>query len=211
MLLKQLSNAFGVSGAEGEVRDILRQDLRNIGKTQTDALGNLFVVKASKYDMPKLMLCAHMDEVGFIVTGYNDDGMIKFSPVGGIDPRVLPGKRVLVGENSFNKYVTKVDSDKNYSVYYRAKDKQLVIKREEYGTVDQQLIAEGYVKYYSHYNGRLVENTYTESKFRELFEKRALEFSQDKIYEKNYSEFSFLYFFNSLFYQLKILYHSASL
>jgi adenine-specific DNA-methyltransferase len=98
------------------------------------------------------------------------------------------GKRVLVGENSFNKYVTKVDSDKNYSVYYRAKDKQLVIKREEYGTVDQQLIAEGYVKYYSHYNGRLVENTYTESKFRELFEKRALEFSQDKIYEKNYSD-----------------------
>jgi adenine-specific DNA-methyltransferase len=98
------------------------------------------------------------------------------------------GKRVLVGENSFNKYVTKVDSDKNYSVYYRAKDRKLVIKREEYGTVDQNLIAEGYVKYYSHYNGRLVENTYTNGKFCELFEQRALEFSQDKIYEKNFRD-----------------------
>lgn len=98
------------------------------------------------------------------------------------------GKRVLVGENSFNKYVTKVDSDKNYSIYYRAKDMQLVIKKEEHDVIEQKLIEEGYVKYYSHNNGRLVENTYTESKFRELFEKRALEFSSDKVYEKNFSD-----------------------
>ena len=98
------------------------------------------------------------------------------------------GKRVLVGENGFNKYVTKADSDKNYSAYYRAKDRQLVIKKDEFGVIDQQLIAAGYIKYYSHNNGRLVENTYTESKFRELFEKRALEFSSDKVYEKNFSD-----------------------
>lgn len=98
------------------------------------------------------------------------------------------GKRVLVGENSFNKYVTKADSDKNYSVYYRAKDRQGIIKKEEFGVNDQQLITDGYIKYYSHNNRRLVENTYTESKFRELFEKRALEFSSDKIYEKNFSD-----------------------
>lgn len=98
------------------------------------------------------------------------------------------GKRVLVGENSFNNYVSTIDSDKNYSVYYRAKDRQLVIKKEEYGIVDQRLISEGYVKYSSYNNGRLVENTYTESKFHELFERRALEFSTDKIYEKNFSD-----------------------
>lgn len=98
------------------------------------------------------------------------------------------GKRVLVGENSFNKYVTKVDSDKNYSVYYRAKDRQLAIKKEQFDVIDQQLIAKGYVKYCSQNNGRLVENTYTEIKFRELFEKHALEFSADKIYEKNFSD-----------------------
>lgn len=98
------------------------------------------------------------------------------------------GKRVLIGENNFNKYVTKVDSDKNYSIYYRAKDRQLVIKKEEHDVIEQRLIEEDYVKYYSHNNGRLVENTYTESKFRELFEKRALEFSSDKVYEKNFSD-----------------------
>ena len=98
------------------------------------------------------------------------------------------GKRVLVGENSFNNYVTKQDSDKNYSVYYRKKDREIVIKKEEFGAVEQQLISEGYVKYYSYHNSRLVENTYTENKFRELFERRALEFSSEKIYEKNFSD-----------------------
>ena len=48
MLLKQLSEAFGVSGAEGEVRDVLRQDLYNVGKTKTDALGNLYIQKTAK-------------------------------------------------------------------------------------------------------------------------------------------------------------------
>lgn len=98
------------------------------------------------------------------------------------------GKRVLVGENSFNNVVSKIDSDKNYSVYYRANGRQLVMKKEEYGVVDQKLVSEGYVKYCSYNNGRLVENTYTESKFRELFEHRALEFSAEKIYEKNFSD-----------------------
>jgi len=99
MLLKQLSNAFGVSGAEGEVRDILRQDLRNIGKTQTDALGNLFVVKASKYDMPKLMLCAHMDEVGFMIKHIESNGFLRFDIIGGIDDRILLSKNVVIGPN----------------------------------------------------------------------------------------------------------------
>ncbi len=98
------------------------------------------------------------------------------------------GKRVLIGENSFNKYVTKSDSDKNYSVYYRAKDRGLVIKKEDYDETDRQLLSKGYVKYYSHNDGRLVENTYTENKFSELFEQHALDFSSDKIYEKNFND-----------------------
>lgn len=98
------------------------------------------------------------------------------------------GKRVLVGENSFNDPVTKVESDKNYSVYYRTIDKQLITKKEKLGEFDQQLIDDGYVKYYSHNGACLVENTYTETKFHELFEKRALEFAEEKIYEKNFSD-----------------------
>ena len=44
------------------------------------------------------MICAHMDEVGFIVKGITDDGFLKFAEVGGVDARLLPGKRVYVGE-----------------------------------------------------------------------------------------------------------------
>ena len=98
------------------------------------------------------------------------------------------GKRVLVGENSFNKVVTKFDSDKNYSVYYRASDRSLIISKEEYGLIDHKLVNDRYVKYFSHSGGCLVENTYSETKFRELFEQRALDFSIDKIYEKNFND-----------------------
>jgi len=87
------------------------------------------------------------------------------------------GKRVLVGENSFNELVTKIDSDKNYSVYYRAIDRSLKILKERYGEFNSQFLNDGYVKYFSHRKGCLVENTYSENKFKCLFEDKALEFS----------------------------------
>ena len=98
------------------------------------------------------------------------------------------GKRVLVGENSFNKKVTKINSDKNYSVYYNSEIDSIVLKKEEYGEDDEQLLLNGYVKFFSYYNKQLVENTYTEEKFRSLFENNALQFSNDKIYEKNFND-----------------------
>lgn len=98
------------------------------------------------------------------------------------------GKRVLVGENSFNSPVTVVSSDKNYSVYFRKKDYSVEIRKEAYGEVDTDLISAGYVKYYSYNKGKLVENTYTAEKFMELFHARALAFSAGKIYEKNFSD-----------------------
>lgn len=99
MLLKQLSDAFGVSGAENEVRDILRQDLSNVGKTKTDALGNLFIEKTAKYDKPSLMLCAHMDEVGLMIKYIENNGLLRFDTVGGIDDRILVSKNVIVGSD----------------------------------------------------------------------------------------------------------------
>jgi putative aminopeptidase FrvX len=99
MLLKPLSDAFGVSGAEGEVRDILRQDLCNVGKSKTDALGNLFIEKTAKYDKPSLMLCAHMDEVGLMIKYIESNGLLRFDTVGGIDDRILVSKNVIVGSD----------------------------------------------------------------------------------------------------------------
>lgn len=98
------------------------------------------------------------------------------------------GKRVLVGENSFNNFVTSPSSDKNYSVYFRKCDYSVITRKESYGEIDQALIADGYVKYFSYCKGKLVENTYTEEKFLTLVKEKALAFSKDKIYEKNFSD-----------------------
>lgn len=99
MLLKQLSEAFGVSGAEDEVRDVLRQELTNIGEIRTDTLGNLFIEKTVKLGEPRLMLCAHMDEVGLMIKYIDTNGLLRFNTVGGIDDRILVSKTVIVGPN----------------------------------------------------------------------------------------------------------------
>lgn len=98
------------------------------------------------------------------------------------------GKRVLVGENSFNKIVTSPSSDKNYSVYFRKQDYSIITKKEEFGVIDKALIDAGYIRYASYNKGKLIENTYTEEKFLSLAEKKALDFSNGKIYEKNFSD-----------------------
>lgn len=98
------------------------------------------------------------------------------------------GKRVLVGENNFNNLVSNVESDKNYSVYYKKETNDLVIKKEVAGEIDNELISANYIRYASVRNGLLIENTYTAQKLEELFENNALDFSTEKIYEKNYAD-----------------------
>ena len=89
----------GVSSWEDEVRDFLKEEAAPYAdEIRTDALGNLIVFKrGAKPAGNKLMLCAHMDEVGLMVRKITDEGYLKFDTVGGIDRRVLLGKRVLVG------------------------------------------------------------------------------------------------------------------
>lgn len=100
-LLKKLTEANGVSGDEGQVRDIIKEEiLPYVDKVYIDGIGNLIAYKKGTSDnAKKLMLCAHMDEVGFIISGFSDDGMLKFKTVGGIDPRVMVSKRVVIGED----------------------------------------------------------------------------------------------------------------
>lgn len=97
--LKTLCYLSGVSGAEDEVRDyILERVMPHADELASDAMGNLIVFKkGAKTPERRLMLCAHMDEVGLIVTGCTDEGYLRFDCVGGIDRRVLIGKRVYVG------------------------------------------------------------------------------------------------------------------
>ena len=97
--VKELCALSGVGGWEDEVRRYIRQHAAPYAdEMRTDALGNLIVFKrGAKATGNKLMLCAHMDEVGLIVRAVTDDGYLKFDCVGGIDRRVLIGKKVLVG------------------------------------------------------------------------------------------------------------------
>lgn len=100
--LKTLCALSGVSSHEDQVRDYIRRRVEpRAGSIRTDALGNLIVFKGgAKAAGNRLMLCAHMDEVGLIVKSVTDEGYLKFGCVGGIDRRVLLGKRVTVGEKA---------------------------------------------------------------------------------------------------------------
>ena len=97
--LKTLCYLSGVSGFEDEVRDyILERVLPYAESVVTDPMGNLIVFKkGAKEPRQKIMICGHMDEVGLIVMGVTDEGYLRFGCVGGIDRRVLIGKRVYVG------------------------------------------------------------------------------------------------------------------
>ena len=98
--LKTLCSLSGVSSWEDEVRDYIRKRVEpHADSVRVDALGNLIVFKrGAKPTGNKLMLCAHMDEVGLMVKSVTDEGYLKFGCVGGIDRRILLGKRVSVGE-----------------------------------------------------------------------------------------------------------------
>ena len=100
-LLKELCRLDGVSGEEDRVRDCIRRYAEPYAdQIRTDALGNLIVFKrGARPTGHKLMLAAHMDEVGVIVTHVTDEGFLKFDFVGGVDRRVAIGKPVVLGPN----------------------------------------------------------------------------------------------------------------
>ena len=99
MLLETLCGLSGISGNEKEVRDFIEEEIRDYCEMKTDPLGNLIAFKKGKKTPSKsLMLAAHMDEVGLIVTGFKGDGTLKVAAVGGVDAAVVLGRSVCVGE-----------------------------------------------------------------------------------------------------------------
>jgi tetrahedral aminopeptidase len=100
-LLERLSNACAVSGDEGEVRKIVLNEVRShADEVKVDALGNVLVIKrGSDEQRLRVMLAAHMDEVGLMLTHENGDGIYRFEIVGGISTADLAGKAVWIGKD----------------------------------------------------------------------------------------------------------------
>ena len=100
-LLEQLCTLRGISGDEESVRDFIVAQITPYAERVTiDAMGNVIAEKkGAKPAKTKLMLNAHMDEVGLIVTHIDNDGYLKFATVGGIDKRVLCGRSVIIGND----------------------------------------------------------------------------------------------------------------
>jgi putative aminopeptidase FrvX len=101
LLLKELSEARGVSGHENAVREIILDAIKGtVDEHRVDALGNLIALKkGTGKSRRKVMVAAHMDEIGLMIVLMEKEGSLRFRPVGGIDDRVLLAKKVLIGYN----------------------------------------------------------------------------------------------------------------
>jgi endoglucanase len=100
-LLESLCNVIAVSGDEGEVRKIVLEEVRpHADEVRVDALGNVLATRHGRgAKRMRVMLDAHMDEVGFMLVAEDGEGIYRFETVGGIDARHLLGKQVYVGQD----------------------------------------------------------------------------------------------------------------
>ena len=102
-LLERLTQACAVSGDEGEVRQIIQAELKGMtDEIRIDPLGNLLCIRRSRQPgAVRVMLAAHMDEIGLMLTAINGKGMFRFETVGGVNWAYLPGKAIWVGARPY--------------------------------------------------------------------------------------------------------------
>jgi endoglucanase len=95
-LLKEICETPGAPGYEHPIRKLILQETINLGdNVSVDNMGNVTVFKKGKSNK-KVMVAAHMDEIGFMVTHIDDNGFIRFTTLGGFDPKTLTAQRVLI-------------------------------------------------------------------------------------------------------------------
>ena len=101
-LIKKLVESYGPSGSEDTIRELIRQEIRGVPDYVTvDPLGNLIaVVKPGAKSGKKVMLSAHMDEIGFIVSHVDDNGFLRCQPLGGVNVLACVGARVRFGNGT---------------------------------------------------------------------------------------------------------------
>jgi putative aminopeptidase FrvX len=100
-LIKRLTEAYGPSGSEGPIREVIRKEVEPfVDEIRVDALGNLICLKKGTGGK-KVLLDAHMDEIGLMVTHIDDKGFLRFGNIGGVNPAVSLGQRVYFENGTF--------------------------------------------------------------------------------------------------------------
>lgn len=98
-LLKQICELPGAPGFEKKIRDFVVREARDlVDEISVDNLGNVIAIKRGKRnpENKRVMVAAHMDEIGFIVTHIDENGFLRFHPLGGFDPKTLTAQRVII-------------------------------------------------------------------------------------------------------------------
>ena len=94
-IIKKLTEAYGPSGYEHQIRQLIREEIRGyVDEIRTNALGSLIALKRGNGKGKKVMLAAHMDEIGVMVAHIDEKGFARFTPIGGVSPNTLIGNRV---------------------------------------------------------------------------------------------------------------------
>ncbi|HHW02735.1 MAG TPA: M42 family metallopeptidase [Thermoanaerobacterales bacterium] len=115
-LLKELTESFGPSGSEDKIRETIIERLKPFADSiKVDKMGNIIAQKGTSGE--RLMLAAHMDEIGIIVTNIDDKGFLRFSNVGGISPFTLIGERVIFANGTVGVFgLEKMDDMKELKI-----------------------------------------------------------------------------------------------
>lgn len=96
-LLAQICEVAGAPGHEQRVRELVLKNIKGVaGKIELDNLGNIYAIKKGKDSSKRVMIAAHMDEIGFMVKHIDDNGFLRFHTLGGFDPKTLTAQRVIV-------------------------------------------------------------------------------------------------------------------
>lgn len=103
-LIEELSNAPGVSGFEGNIREIIDKELKShVDEIEIDNLGNIIATKKGRNNGKKIMLAAHMDEIGLMVKHIDKKGFINFTKIGGINDQMLMNQEVYIHSDDGSK------------------------------------------------------------------------------------------------------------
>jgi len=129
-MLKEITETPGVSGYEKEIREVMKKYLSDIAQLEQDRLGSIVFKKEGSSKNPRIMLAAHMDEIGFMVKSITSNGFIKFIPLGGWWDQVLLSQKVII--HSQKGPIIGVIGSKPPHILSEEERKKVVEKKEMY-------------------------------------------------------------------------------